>query len=212
MEVILLEHVDNLGNFGDIVKVKNGYARNFLLPKNKCLRATNENKAQFESQKAKMAEEIAAQRQEALTKSGSIEGIFVVLLRQAGEDGRLFGSVSAKDVAQIVTAAKGIAIDKQYVRIDKPIKYIGVHLVKIKLHADVVAEVRVNVARSEDEAKELEQQFLNPPVKAPEFTPAEEPSAETVFADGAEEKPKKGKKSRKAEAETTEVTEEASEE
>lgn len=164
MEVILLEHVDNLGNLGDVVQVKNGYARNYLLPQKKCLRATNENKAFFEAKRAQMEQELEAYKKVASKTAKAIDGIFVVLLRQAGEDGRLYGSVSTKDIASAVIQA-GTELDRKYIRLEKPIKYVGVHPVKIKLHVDVVAEIRVNVAQTEDEAREAENLFLNPPAK-----------------------------------------------
>lgn len=164
MEVILLEHVDNLGNLGDVVQVKNGYARNYLLPQKKCLRATNENKAIFEAKRAQMEKELEAFKKEATKIAKAVEGIFVVLIRQAGEDGRLFGSVTTKDIAAAITQT-GTAVDRRYLRLDKPIKYVGVHPIKVKLHADIIAEVRINVARTEDEAKDAEYLFLNPPAK-----------------------------------------------
>jgi len=164
MEVILLEHVDNLGNLGDVVQVKNGYARNYLLPQKKCLRATNENKAFFEAKRAQMEQELEAYKKVASKTAKAIDGIFVVLLRQAGEDGRLYGSVSTKDIASAVIQA-GTELDRKYIRLEKPIKYVGVHPVKVKLHVDVVAEIRVNVAQTEDEAREAENLFLNPPAK-----------------------------------------------
>ena len=208
MEVILLEHVDNLGDLGDVVQVKNGYARNYLLPQNKCLRATNENKAFFEAKRAQMEKELETYKKSASKIAKAIEGIFVVLLRQAGEDGRLYGSVATKDIAAAVSAA-GTELDKKYIRMDKPIKYAGVHPVKVKLHADIIAEVRVNVARTEDEAREAENLFLNPPAKeevkyeafeplvAKEATDAAAPEAEAaVEAEaGAKKSKSKNKKS-----------------
>jgi large subunit ribosomal protein L9 len=207
MEVILLEHVDNLGDLGDLVQVKNGYARNYLLPQKKCLRATNENKAFFEAKRAQMEKELEAYKKSATKTAKAIEGIFVVLLRQAGEDGRLFGSVSGKDIAAAVTAT-GTELDRKYLRLDKPIKYIGVHPVKVKLHADIIAEVRVNVARTEDEAKDAEYLFLNPPAKeevkqeyveaaSTEETLSPEAAAEVFEQVTAEAKKPKGKKAKK---------------
>ncbi len=161
MEIILLEHVDNLGKLGDIVVVKDGYARNFLLPQKKCLRATVENKAVFAERKAHIEKELADHVEKSTDIAKKIENKFVVILRQAGEDGRLFGSVSVKDIATAITASL-TELDKKYVKLDKPVKYVGVYPIKIKLCPEVVADVRVIVARTEDEAREAENNFLNP--------------------------------------------------
>lgn len=205
MEVILLEHVDNLGNLGDVVNVKNGYARNYLLPQKKCLRATNENKAFFEAKRAQMEKELEAYKKVASKTAKSIDGLFVVLLRQAAEDGRLYGSVSTKDIATAVTET-GTELERKYIRLDKPIKYVGVHVVKVKLHSDIIAELRVNVAQTEDEAREAENLFLNPPAKEeakPELLEAAQaPATETAEAEEKSEdkKAKKPKEEKKAKA------------
>lgn len=161
MEVILLERVEKLGNVGDVVNVKNGFARNFLIPRKKCLRATNENKAVFEAQRAEIEKEIEAKRKEAQGVSGKIEDRFFVIIRSAGEDDRLYGSVSTRDIANAITES-GTEVKRNQISLDDAIKYLGVYNVKVALHSEVVINVRVNVARSETEAKEAEKSFLNP--------------------------------------------------
>lgn len=180
MEVILLERVEKLGNVGDLVKVKNGYARNFLIPRNKCLRATNENKAFFETQRAHIEKENETKRKDAAKVASKIEDKFYVLIRSAGEDGRLYGSVAARDIAEIITET-GVEINRTQVSLDKSIKYLGVYPVRVAAHAEVIVTVRVNVARSETEAKEAEKEFLNPTVK-------KDAQNEEVKADSSEEK------------------------
>ena len=185
MEVILLEHIDNLGNFGEVVKVKNGFARNYLLPNNKCLRATNENKAYFEAERAKMEQQVAAQVKEAEEKANKINEKFITLIRQAGEDGRLFGAVTTRDVSAELTE-KFVEVSKDSVRINTPIKYLGVYPIQISLAGAVKAQVRVNVARSEDEAKEAQELFLNPPKEAKQeeaIEPVKEEAKEAQASD-----------------------------
>ncbi len=152
MQVILLERVENLGAIGDVVKVKDGFARNYLLPRHKALRATDANKAKFEAQRAEIEARNAAARAAAEKQSGKVDGKAYVLIRQAGEGGQLYGSVSARDVADAI-GADGFDIPRAAVVLDKPIKTIGLHVVKVRLHAEVAASVTVNVARSPDEAE-----------------------------------------------------------
>ncbi|HVO04370.1 MAG TPA: 50S ribosomal protein L9 [Candidatus Cybelea sp.] len=151
MDVILLERVERLGQIGDVVKVKPGYARNFLLPMKKALRATEENKKRFETQRAQIEANNLQRRQEAEKIKGKVDGLKVVIIRQASETGILFGSVSSRDVAEGVTKA-GFTIDRRQVILDKPIKSLGLHPVRVALHPEVIVTVTANVAKSEDEA------------------------------------------------------------
>ena len=162
MEVILLERVENLGNVGEIVKVKDGYARNFLIPQGKVLRANNENKALFETKKAEIEKANSDKKAAAEKDAKKISDKFVVLIRQAGEDGRLYGSVAARDISDLIKEL-GVEVSKSQVSLAEPIKYLGVYPQKVSLHAEVPVTVNVNVARSESEAKEAEKLFLNPP-------------------------------------------------
>lgn len=152
MQVILLERVENLGVIGDTVTVRDGFARNFLLPQGKALRATEANKKRFENQRAEIEARNAESRAKAQSQGEKLEGQSFVLIRQAGESGQLYGSVSARDVADAAGAA-GFAVDRQAVVLDKPIKSIGLHQVRVRLHPEVAVTVTVNVARSPDEAE-----------------------------------------------------------
>jgi len=152
MKVILLERVERLGALGDVVTVKDGFARNFLLPRSKALRANAANLKVFEGQRVEI-EHRNANAREAASKAGEgLDGTSYILIRQAGETGQLYGSVSGRDVADIVNAAGG-KIDRSMVVLDKPIKTLGVHEVKVKLHAEVTVSVKINIARSQDEAE-----------------------------------------------------------
>jgi large subunit ribosomal protein L9 len=152
MQVILLERVESLGAIGDEVKVRDGFARNFLLPQKKALRATDDNRKLFEARRAEIEARNAEQKAAAEKASGKIDGSSYVLIRSAGEAGQLYGSVSSRDIAEEVIKA-GAKIDRGSVVLDKPIKTIGVHDVRVRLHAEVYANVKVNVARSADEAE-----------------------------------------------------------
>jgi large subunit ribosomal protein L9 len=152
MDVILLERVDKLGAMGQVVKVKAGYARNYLLPLAKALRATEANRAKFERERGNLEARNAERRQHASGDSSKLEGKSFVILRQAGESGQLYGSVSTRDIAEAATAAAGITVGRNHVLLDTPIKTIGLYTVKIALHPEVVTPVKVNVARSQDEA------------------------------------------------------------
>jgi len=151
MEVILLERVEKLGGIGDVVKVKNGFARNFLLPQHKALLATDANKARFERERAAIEARNAKSRATAESDAKSFEGEAYVLIRQAGETGQLYGSVAARDIAD-AAAAKGHKIERRHVVLNTPIKAIGLHDVTIRLHPEVSFKLTVNVARSPDEA------------------------------------------------------------
>ena len=151
MEVILLERVEKLGAIGDVVKVKDGFARNFLLPRKKALRANEANRKLFEANRARIEEENAAKRGDAEKASKDVDGKSVKLIRQASNTGQLYGSVSARDIAEALEGV-GAHVAKSQVVLDRPIKTIGMHEVKIALHPEVAVTVKVNVARSPEEA------------------------------------------------------------
>ncbi len=150
MEVILLQRIEKLGKMGDVVKVRPGYARNFLLPKKVALRATKENISHFEKEKENLEKLNLKHKEEAETLGKRLEGTTVTLIRQASEGGQLYGSVSARDIAE---GLKREHVTKSNVRIDHPIKTIGIHVVRVQLHPEVTLTLTVNVAMSEDEAK-----------------------------------------------------------
>ena len=152
MKVILLERVERLGALGDVVTVKDGFARNFLLPRSKALRATSANLKVFEGQRGEIESRNAKARDAAAKSGEKLDGTSYIMIRQAGETGQLYGSVSGRDVADAVNAEGG-KIDRSMVVLDKPIKTLGVHPVKVKLHAEVVLTVNINIARSQDEAE-----------------------------------------------------------
>lgn len=151
MEVILLERVEKLGAIGDVVRVKDGFARNYLLPRRKALRANDSNRKLFEANRARIEEENANRRSDAETASKSVDGKAVQLIRQASNTGQLYGSVSARDIVDALEAV-GAKVNKSQVVLDRPIKAIGMHEVKIALHPEVAVTVKVNVARSPEEA------------------------------------------------------------
>jgi large subunit ribosomal protein L9 len=151
MEVILLERVEKLGAIGDIVTVKNGYARNFLLPNNKALRSNTANRKVFEANRAHLEAENAKKRETAVTESKDVDGKTVTLIRQASNTGQLYGSVSARDLAELLHA-DGAHVTRAQIVLDKPIKAIGLHSVRVTLHPEVSVTVKVNVARSPEEA------------------------------------------------------------
>ncbi|HKU92737.1 MAG TPA: 50S ribosomal protein L9 [Sphingomicrobium sp.] len=151
MEVILLERVEKLGAIGDVVKVKNGFARNYLLPNKKALRANESNRKLFEAQRAQIEADNASRRADAEKASKGVDGKTVQLIRQASNVGHLYGSVSARDIAEALEGV-GAHVAKSQVVLDRPIKAIGMHEVKIALHPEVAVTVKVNVARSPEEA------------------------------------------------------------
>ena len=207
MDVILLERIEKLGTIGDVVKVKNGYARNFLLPRGKALRANDANRKVFEANREKIEAQNAERRSHAETDAKKVDGLKLQLIRQASNTGQLYGSVSARDLAEALEA-QGHKIAKNQIVLDKPIKAIGVQDVKIALHPEVSVTVSVNVARSPEEAEMqaqgidvMAQMFekdvagfteervegLEPGEIAPEPTeaPAEAPAAEEGAAEQA---------------------------
>ena len=152
MDIILLERVENLGQMGDVVKVKPGYARNFLLPQKKALRASKDNIAFFETQKAHLEAQNLKKRQEAEAVAEKMDGLSVVVIRTAGATGQLYGSVTSRDVAEAMVE-DGAHVDRRQVELDRPIKTLGLHEVRVRLHAEVAVTVTANVARSTDEAE-----------------------------------------------------------
>jgi len=151
MEVILLERVEKLGQMGDLVNVKPGFARNYLLPKKKALRATEENRKRFDAQKAQLEAQNLERRKEAEAVAAKMEGLAVVILRQASESGQLYGSVNSRDIAEAVSEA-GFTVDRHQVQLAATVKQLGITETKVSLHPEVSVEVTVNVARSADEA------------------------------------------------------------
>ena len=151
IEVILLERIERLGTMGQVVKVRPGFARNFLLPQNKALRATKTNLGLFEQQRAAYEAKNAAERAKAEQLAKTLDGLKLILIRQASETGQLYGSVSARDVAEAAKETNQ-PIDRTQVQIDTPIKALGLHPVKVRLHAEVSIRITLNVARSPEEA------------------------------------------------------------
>src|SRR5881394_3506659 len=151
MEVILLERVEKLGAIGDVVRVKDGFARNYLLPRKKALRANENNRKLFETNRARIEEDNASRRSDAEGAAKGVDGKTVQLIRQASNTGQLYGSVSARDIVEAL-AGVGAKVTKSQVVLDHPIKAIGVHDVRIALHPEVAVTVKVNVARSPEEA------------------------------------------------------------
>lgn len=150
MEVVLLQRIEKLGKMGDVVKVRPGYARNFLLPKKFALRATKTNLEHFEKEKAHLEQLNLKHKDEAETLAKAVEGASVIIVRQASEAGQLYGSVTHKDIAEGLNHA---AVKKNHVCIEHPIKMIGIHNVRVQLHPEVSVTILVNVAKSEDEAR-----------------------------------------------------------
>ncbi|MCD6072341.1 MAG: ribosomal protein [Microvirga sp.] len=152
MDVILLERVAKLGQMGETVKVRSGYARNFLLPRGKALRATEANKKHFDAQRAQLEARNLERRKEAETVGEKLNGQSFIILRQSGETGVLYGSVSTRDLAEIMTQ-NGFTVDRNQIAINQPIKTIGLHAVPVSLHPEVEVQVTINVARSPEEAE-----------------------------------------------------------
>jgi large subunit ribosomal protein L9 len=195
MEIILLERIEKLGAIGDVVKVKDGFARNYLLPRKKALRANESNRKLFEASRERIEAENAEKRSEAEKAAKSVDGKSVQLIRQASNTGQLYGSVSARDIAEALEGV-GAHVAKSQVVLDRPIKAIGLHEVKIALHPEVAVTVKVNVARSPEEADlqaqgidVLQQMFDREaaPIAAEDLAPlGEEGPADEVPAEAAE--------------------------
>lgn len=184
MEVILLERIQKLGQMGDIVRVKDGYARNFLLPSGKAMRANADNKARFENQRAQLEARNLEMRNEADAVGQKLDGQSFIAIRSAGETGQLYGSVATRDIATLLTEG-GFSVSRGQVRLDTAIKAIGLHTVQITLHPEVEVPVIVNVARSQDEA---ERQARGEDVTVETFDDDDDddaPEADELFEDGA---------------------------
>ena len=159
MDIILLERIEKLGTIGDVVTVKDGYARNFLLPNRKALRANEANRKLFEAQRADIEAKNASRREEAQAQAGDVYGKSAVLIRAASNAGQLYGSVSVRDIVDALNA-EGAKLSKAMIVLERPIKTIGVYDVRVALHPEVSVNVKVNVARSPDEA-ELQAKGVN---------------------------------------------------
>ena len=186
MEVILLERVAKLGQMGETVKVRSGYARNFLLPRGKALRATEANKKHFETQRAQLEARNLERRKEAEAVGEKLNGQSFIILRQSGETGVLYGSVSTRDIAAAVTEG-GFSIERRQVMLDRPIKTLGLHDVRISPHAEVIPHVTINVARSTDEAARQArgEDVTRATTEAEEDAEAPRIAAEALFEEGA---------------------------
>jgi large subunit ribosomal protein L9 len=227
MEVILLERVGRLGQMGDVVRVKDGFARNFLLPKGKALRATKENKAKFDGMKGDLEARNTQMRGEAQKIGGGLDGKSFVVLRQASEVGQLYGSVSGRDIATLINEAGFAGVTRSQIALNAPIKTIGLHKVPVALHPEVEIMITVNVARSADEAERIargedviarrgepEEEaevaagdfFETPPPEGEEAAtaPAAAAAADPKTADAAEAPEKPARKPRKPRAEAQE--------
>jgi len=182
VELILLQRVEKLGQMGDVVKVKPGYARNFLLPGKRALRATKANRERFEHQRIELEAQNLKRREEAERVAERVGGLTVVIIRQAGESGSLFGSVSGRDIADATTAA-GLTINRSQVVLGHPLKFLGLSHVKVVLHPEVSIDVTVNIARSVEEA---EKQTRGEAVGQAAEVEEEAAEAETVVAEEEE--------------------------
>ena len=196
MEVILLERVEKLGQMGQVVKVRPGFARNYLLPQKKALRATKENLAIFEKQRTQLEAANLARRGDAEQVAQKLNGISVLIIRQAGESGQLYGSVTARDIAQAVTEA-GFTVGKGQVTLDKAIKTLGLYPMRVRLHPEVAVQVMVNVAQSAEEA-EMQAKGIDVTKQAQEARDGDQAAVEPAAEVDAEAKPKKTKAKAKA--------------
>ncbi len=205
MQVILLERIGRLGQMGDVVTVKDGFARNFLLPQGKALRATKANRERFEKERAQLEARNLELKSDASAVAAKLQGRSFIVLRQAGDSGQLYGSVATRDIAAVVTEG-GFSIERRQILLDRPIKALGLHDVRIGLHAEVEPHVTINVARSADEAArqargeqvtgkamdEAEEEALRARVAAEKLF---EEGAGGELAEGAEETAKEGAES-----------------
>jgi large subunit ribosomal protein L9 len=180
VDLILLERVEKLGQMGQRVKVRPGYARNYLLPQKKAMRATKENLAYFETQRAQLEANNLHRKAEAAEIAAKLEGLSVALIRQAGESGQLYGSVAARDIAEAVTAA-GFTVEKRQIVLDRPIKTLGLHPVRVVLHPEVNVTVTANVAQSEEGAR-MQAAGINPLEQREEEEQEAAPPAEAAAA------------------------------
>jgi len=196
MQVILLQRIGRLGQMGDVVTVKDGFARNFLLPQGKALRANKENLARFEVQRTQLEADNLEQKKEAEAVAGKLDGQSFVIIRAAGDTGQLYGSVSTRDIAEAVTEG-GFTLNRNQVLLDRPIKTLGLGEARVALHPEVTVKIKVNVARSADEAERqargedvtvvreeaLELETFNPDSVFEEEAPAREQDAEGADKD-----------------------------
>ncbi|HXF54938.1 MAG TPA: 50S ribosomal protein L9 [Hyphomicrobiaceae bacterium] len=183
MQVILLERIGRLGQMGDVVRVKDGYARNYLLPQGKALRATKENLAEFEKRRVQLEARNLELKGEAEAVAARLDGQTFVAIRTAGDTGQLYGSVSSRDLATLISAA-GFNVDRRQIVLDRPIKTLGLHKIGVSLHPEVTVKVTINVARSEDEA-ERQARGEDVTVVREERPELETFSPESVFEEGA---------------------------
>ncbi|MCJ7788114.1 MAG: 50S ribosomal protein L9 [Methyloceanibacter sp.] len=186
MQVILLERIGRLGQMGDVVTVKDGFARNYLLPHGKALRATEANRARFERERAQLEARDLEFKSEAESVSVKLAGQSFVIIRQAGESGQLYGSVSTRDIASAVSEG-GFSIERRQVMLDRPIKALGLHDIRISLHGEVEPHITINVARSADEAirQARGEDVSRAKTEAEEDAEAAKRTAEALFEEGA---------------------------
>ena len=208
MDIILLERVEKLGGIGDVVTVKNGYARNYLLPNKKALRANEANKKVFEANRAQIEADNEAKRKDAEKASGNVDGKQIVLIRASSASGQLYGSVSVRDIVETLNA-DGANVEKSMVILEKPIKTLGVFDVRIRLHPEVSVTVEVNVARSDDEA-ELQKDGID--VIAQMFEEEQAELAAAALAPESEDDGEESEATDSAEASEEATSEEAAEE
>jgi large subunit ribosomal protein L9 len=186
MQVILLERIGRLGQMGDVVNVKDGFARNYLLPQGKALRATEANRKRFERERSQLEARNLELKGEAAAVSSKLNGQSFIIIRQAGESGQLYGSVSTRDIAAAVSEG-GFSIERSQVMLDRPIKSLGLHDIRVSLHAEVQPHIKVNVARSPDEAARQArgEDVSRAATEAEEDAEAARLAAEALFEEGA---------------------------
>jgi len=183
MEVILLERIEKLGQMGDVVNVKPEFARNYLLPRKKAVTASEESRKQFEAKRAQLEAQNLERRKDAEQVAKKLDGLFVVMIRQAGDAGQLYGSVNARDIANAVTEA-GFTIERRQINLDQPIKTLGLNPVRVALHPEVFVTVTANVARSAEEAK-IQEETGQAVVRTDDDDDAEAETAEVFEAEAA---------------------------
>jgi large subunit ribosomal protein L9 len=186
MQVILLERIGRLGQMGDVVTVKDGFARNFLLPQGKALRATEANRKRFERERAQLEARDLELKGEAQAVAAKLDGQSFIVIRQAGDSGQLYGSVSTRDIADAVTEG-GFTVERRQVMLDRPIKTLGLHQLRVQLHAEVEPHITVNVARSPDEAAKQArgEDVSRAATEAEEDAEAAKRAAAALFEEGA---------------------------
>lgn len=183
MEIILLQRIARLGQLGDVVRVKDGYARNFLLPQGKAVRASKANMARFESQRVKLEEHNLEQRQKAALLAEKLDGKSFIIIRSAGDTGHLYGSVTTRDIADLITSTQ-VPVTRSQVHLDAPIKFLGLHRLIIALHPEVDASVTINVARTEEEALRQRRNEENTPVQHSEHEQDQDAGDKDMSEDG----------------------------